>query len=119
MEVISASQPNGNGVHLPETTDPILVLEHIARLIETNLGAARRELEAVGNLLSQSNQNQSLERCSRFVTEPQVALFGQKDLREGKVNGHNDEDEEDRKRPLELFGFLLTCSRHEAYILVE
>jgi len=97
MEVLSVSQPNGDGTHEhePKTTDPILVLEHIARLIEANLGAARRELEAVGNLLSQSHQSQSLERCSRFATEPQVALFAQKDIRENPVNGNgNFEDEE-------------------------
>ena len=70
MEVIHDSRPavNGtsNGVHATDTADPLLVLEHIARLIETNLGAARRELEAVGSLLSQS----SLEASSNSVVQP-------------------------------------------------
>lgn len=100
MEVLPVSHANGNsnGVHAePQMTDPILVLEHIARLIEINLGAARRELEAVGNLLSQANREQSLDRCNRFATEPQVALFAQKDLRQDEVNGHDDGDDARRK----------------------
>lgn len=94
MEVLPVSLPNGNtnGVQ-PETTDPILVLEHIAKLIESNLGAARRELEAVGNLLSQSSQPHALERCGRFATEPQVALFAQKDLKTNQTNGHDEAHE--------------------------
>ncbi|KAJ9657280.1 dynein heavy chain [Neophaeococcomyces mojaviensis] len=103
MEVLPVSQPNGtgtgNGIHQPETSDPILVLEHIARLIETNLGAARRELEAVGNLLSKSKQSDSLARCSRFATEPQAALFAQKDIRkEDQVNGRTDASGKDRRQ---------------------
>lgn len=94
MEVLPISQANGDNIHLTqETADPILVLEHIARLIESNLGAARRELEEVGNLLSKSNYSQTLERCSWFATEPQVALFAQKDIRTGEINGYSQDDE--------------------------
>ena len=79
MEVLPVSQANGDTVHsTQESADPILVLEHIARLIESNLGAARRELEEVGNLLSKSNYSQTLEKCGWFATEPTVALFAQK-----------------------------------------
>lgn len=94
MEVLPASQINGNGIHHPETTDPSDVLEHIIRLIEANLGAARRELDAVGSLLSQSNEALTLERCNRFATEPQVALFAQKDVQTNVVNGNNHEEDD-------------------------
>lgn len=94
MEILPASQMNGNGIHQQETTDPSDVLEHIIRLIQANLGAARRELDAVGSLLSQSNESLTLERCNRFATEPQVALFAQKDVRTHKVNGESHEEDE-------------------------
>lgn len=94
MEVLPASQINGNGIHQQETTDPSDVLEHIIKLIQANLGAARRELDAVGSLLSQSNRSLTLERCGRFATEPQVALFAQKDVQTNRANGDSHEEEE-------------------------
>lgn len=89
------SHPNGstNG-HTTDNTDSSLVLEHIARLIEANFGAARRELEAIGNLLAQSNYQQSLDRCDRFATEAQISLFAQKDIRQDQTNGHDGDDDD-------------------------
>jgi len=93
MEVLSPTAPT-NGTPdqaLPEPVDPITVLEHIANLIETTLGAARRELEAVGSLLSKSSHAESLYQCARFANEPQITtLFARKDIREELVNGHDD-----------------------------
>jgi dynein heavy chain 1 len=92
MEILSPSTPNGVAAsHPPSTADPILVLEHIAALIQTTLGAARRELEAVGSLLSKTKHSETLSRCARFASESQVALYAQKDqIEEGITNGHND-----------------------------
>jgi dynein heavy chain 1 len=93
MEVLSPTAPtNGTSDQaILETVDPILVLEHIANLIETTLGAARRELEAVGSLLSKSSHAESLYQCARFANEPQITtLFARKDIREEMVNGHDD-----------------------------
>lgn len=93
MEVLS-SAPAPNGISEPltiESVDPLHVLEHIANLIETTLGAARKELEAVGSLLSKSNTADSLNKCARFANEPQITtLFAQKDIRQELVNGHDD-----------------------------
>ncbi len=91
MEVLSPSTPNGVAAsNAPPSTDPVLVLEHIAALIQTTLGAARKELEAVGSLLSKSKHSETLNRCARFATESQVALYAQKDqIEEGTINGHN------------------------------
>ncbi|KIX04416.1 uncharacterized protein Z518_05284 [Rhinocladiella mackenziei CBS 650.93] len=91
MDVMSPSAPNGApSPPLLEPVDPLLVLEHIANLIETTLGAARRELEAVGSLLSKANRAESLDKCARFAAEPQITLYAQKDIREELVNGHDD-----------------------------
>ena len=92
MEVLSPSTPNGVTIsHPPFAADPLLVLEHIAALIQTTLGAARRELEAVGSLLSKAKHPETLSRCARFASESQAALYAQKDqVGEATANGHND-----------------------------
>ena len=74
----------------PEVADPFAVLEHIANLIEASLGAARKELEAVGSLLSKNQQADTLEKCAQFAADTQVALYAQKDRREEMINGHGD-----------------------------
>jgi len=91
MEVASLSVPTDGqpSPTLPEPVDPLIVLEHIVSLIETTLGTARRELEAVGSLLSKANHADSLSKCARFAHESQVALYAQKDVREDLVNGHD------------------------------
>ena len=91
MEVLAPSAPNGNGATPTiEVADPLAVLEHIASLIETALGAARKELEAVGSLLSESKRAETLDRVSQFAGETQVALYAQKDRRDELVNGHGE-----------------------------
>lgn len=91
MDVLSPSTPTvAPSPVLLEPVDPRHVLEHIANLIETTLGAARRELEAVGSLLSKTNHAESLNKCARFAVESQLTLYAQKDVREELVNGHDD-----------------------------
>src|SRR6202046_4682588 len=95
MRSPSLNTPQGVAPSLPppppSTADPILVLEHIAALIQTTLGAARRELEAVGSLLSKAKHPETLNRCARFASESQVALYAQKNqIEEGITNGHHD-----------------------------
>lgn len=91
MEVLSPSTANSiTAPNSPSTADPLLVLEHIAALIQSTLGAARKELEAAGSLLSKAKQTETLNRCARFATESQVALYAQKDqIEEGFTNGHD------------------------------
>ena len=72
----------------PPTADPFAVLEHISTLLQSALGAAKKELEAIGSLLSTTKYTETLNRCTRFASESQVALYGQKDLIEiGETNG--------------------------------
>ena len=92
MDVLSPNTANGDSTSAAsvEPVDSLQVLYHIASLIETTLGAARRELEAVGSLLSKSSHVESLNKCARFATDSQIALYAQKDVREELVNGHDD-----------------------------
>lgn len=98
MEVISPSTPNGVAPYAAvDNVDPLPVLEHIANLIQTTLGAARRELESVGSLLSKSKYADSLGRCARFAAEPHAALYAQQDvLDDDMVNGHGDGESRER-----------------------
>ena len=90
MEVLSPIL-NGNGPSsIPEPADPPAVLEHIATLIESALGAARRELEAVDSLLSKSRHAETLEKCAHFASDTHVAIYAQKERRDELVNGHDD-----------------------------
>lgn len=91
MEVLVPSAPNGVATpSLHDDVDPLVVLEHIAELIQSTLGAARKELEAVGSLLSKSKHDETVNRCARFVSEAQVALYAQKDvIEETEANGHD------------------------------
>jgi dynein heavy chain 1, cytosolic len=93
MDVLAPSTANGvdhGAATSLEPVDPLEVLQHIASLIETTLGAARRELEAVGSLLSKASHAESLSKCARFAADPQITLYAQKDVREELVNGHDD-----------------------------
>lgn len=81
MEVLSPITPNGPTASDTSTSaDPLVVLEHLSEVLQITLGAARRELEAVGSLLSKAKRADSLHRCARFASESQVALYAQKDI---------------------------------------
>ena len=91
MDVLTPSVPNGNGATLSiEPADPLAILEHIVTLIESALGSARKELEAVGSLLSENKHAETLEKVSHFAADSQVAIYAQKDRREEMLNGHDD-----------------------------
>jgi dynein heavy chain 1 len=85
MEVTSPASPSANGLATTAfpTIDPNLVVEYLASVIESTLGASRRELENVGSLLSKSRYSETVQRCSRFATESQAALYVQKDIAAG------------------------------------
>ena len=103
MEVLSPAVPNGNGpVSTPEPADPLAVLEHIVNLIETSLGAARRELESIGSLLSKSKHAESLEKCAQFAADSHVAIYAQKDRLDELVNGHDDTPSKYSPIPVDL-----------------
>lgn len=82
MEVVS---PGANG-HTPSsipssTVDPSLIVRHLVDLLEIVLGASAEDLERYGSLLSESKQHDTVQRCTRFASEPQVAaLYVLKDV---------------------------------------
>jgi hypothetical protein len=81
MEVASSGVPNG--APTPETAalvDSGAVIQYLAEVLQVTLGAQRSELESAGSLLSESKYNETLQRCTRFASEAQVALYVQKDI---------------------------------------
>ena len=81
----------GNAVASPPSSiDPILFLDYLVNLLEVTLGAKRDQLESRDSLLSRSSYADTLQRCTRFVRESQVALYVQRDVVSvGAVNGDN------------------------------
>ena len=96
MEVASPGQGvNGHPSTMARvpTLDPDAVVRHLVDLLEVTLGATPEDLEAKGSLLSDSKKQDTLGRCTRFASEPQVALYVQKDIassavQNGVLNGH-------------------------------
>ena len=87
--VTSPAAPSANGATTNPfpTIDPLLVVEYLAAILETNLGATRTELEDIGSLLSKSKYSDTIQRCTRFAAESQQALYVQKDLVEANTLG--------------------------------
>lgn len=88
MEVASPGQ-GANGHTLSSTAasiiDPNVVVQHLVDLLEITLGASTEDLEATGSLLSDSKKLDTVQRCTRFASESQVALYVQKDIEKGSV----------------------------------
>ncbi|GAW18875.1 hypothetical protein ANO14919_083580 [Xylariales sp. No.14919] len=59
--------------------DPKIIVEHLASVVSIALGATRVELERPGSLLSTESYSDTINRCSRFATDAQVALYIRKD----------------------------------------
>lgn len=89
MEESQLAVLNGAAQHPVEPADALSVLEHIVRLIEISLGTARKELEAVGSLLSEAKRPDSLEQCRTFAADNHVALYASQSVREERLNGHH------------------------------
>ena len=96
MEVVSPGQ-GANG-HPPSSPGPAIinpesVLQYLVDLLEIILGASREDLESKGSILSESRKSDTVQRCTRFASESQVALYVQKDavspdVPNGRANGH-------------------------------
>ncbi|PYH83869.1 hypothetical protein BO82DRAFT_305978 [Aspergillus uvarum CBS 121591] len=96
MEVASAEVSNGAPPSAQTTAlvDPSAVIQYLIGVLQVTLGALKTELESTGSLLSEAKYNETVQRCTRFASESQVALYVQKDLvAAGEANGA-DVDEE-------------------------
>ena len=96
MEVVSPGQ-GANG-HPPPTPGPAiinpdLVIRYLVDLLEVILGASTEDLESKGSILSETKKSDTVQRCTRFASESQVALYVQKDaisldFPNRRANGH-------------------------------
>ncbi|ETS83032.1 Dynein heavy chain [Pestalotiopsis fici W106-1] len=81
---LGAQDPMANGVSSPPSPlasiDPSKLVEHLAAVVTIALGATREDLERDGNLLSPGNRTDTLQRCARFASDSQVALYIQKEI---------------------------------------
>ena len=101
MEVAS---PGVNG-HTPSSepliaVDPKLVVQHLVDLLEVTLGASPADLEQTGSLLSDTKREETIQRCTRFASESQVALYVQKTSRAVELLNGNHERPGSNTRPL-------------------
>ncbi|KAI9761019.1 MAG: hypothetical protein M4579_001282 [Chaenotheca gracillima] len=75
--------PGANGVPASNpfpTMNPQMVVDHLTELLHITLGASRKDLEGPGSLLSKSRHADTVQRCTRFASESQVALYVLKDI---------------------------------------
>lgn len=81
MEVASSGVPNGvSAAEATALVDSGAVIQYLTEVLQVTLGAQKSELESDGSLLSESRYNDTLQRCTRFASESQVALYVQKDI---------------------------------------
>ncbi|KAJ5098437.1 hypothetical protein N7532_005438 [Penicillium argentinense] len=92
MEVAATSI--SNGMPTPETAaavDPGTVIQYLTEVLQVTLGALKSDLESAGSLLSAAKHSETTQRCMRFASESQVALYVQKDIAAAEeTNGQNE-----------------------------
>ena len=91
---LSPGAPNGiTPSNAFQTIDPKVVVDHLTELLQITLGATRKDLEGPGCLLSKSRYADTVQRCTRFASETQVALYVQKDaIPIDRTDGPDEED---------------------------
>lgn len=79
---LSPQEPAVNGISSPSSLaiDLDKVIEYLAAVVTIALGANRKDLERDGNLLSPAQHADTVQRCTRFVSDSQVVLYIQKEI---------------------------------------
>ncbi|OKL56213.1 Dynein heavy chain, cytoplasmic [Talaromyces atroroseus] len=73
--------------------DPNVVVQYLTDVLQVTLGATKRDLEAIGSLLSQAKYSETVQKCTRFASESQVALYVQQDIFSAETpNGTESDD---------------------------
>lgn len=124
MELVT---PGANGHPLPSSApaaiSPQAVVQHLTDLLEVTLGASPEDLESHDSLFSLSRKQDTLQRCTRFASESQVALYVQKDIIEPKTNGVAVDGDEQAstfgKHKLVISAIYLRPSRKAIFIQVH
>jgi dynein heavy chain 1, cytosolic len=83
MDVLASPQSPGANGSAPApfpVVDPTRVVQYLTSALEVTLGADRDDLESPGSLLHKSRYTDTIQRCTRFATDTQSALYIQKDL---------------------------------------
>ncbi|EAU37053.1 dynein heavy chain [Aspergillus terreus NIH2624] len=94
MEVASSGGSNGVAPATPTPfVDSSTVVQYLVDVLQVTLGALKTELEGPGSLLSKAKYSETVQRCTRFASESQVALYVQKDI-VGTEEGTQDDDAE-------------------------
>ncbi|KAK1146072.1 dynein heavy chain [Aspergillus melleus] len=94
MEI--ASHGVSNGVSTPtqaSLVDSSAVIHFLVEVLQVTLGALRIELEGAGSLLSKEKYEETVQRCTRFASESQMALYVQKDIVGSEVTNGADDGE--------------------------
>lgn len=109
MEVVLPGVPNGLAPpSQPPSVDPATVVQYLTETLQSTLDALKTDLESAGSFLSKAKYPETIQRCSRFASESQVALYVQKDAIElEQTNGT-----EEGTRKLTYF-FNMLCRRHD------
>jgi dynein heavy chain 1 len=72
----------------PPAFDPNTIVEHLEKVLDVSLGATHHDLYAPGSLLSAARKEDTLQRCSRFASEGQHALYLVKNrVEEPRIDG--------------------------------
>lgn len=82
MEVATPGVTNGLAAATVQApvADPNVVVQYLTDVLRVTLGATKRDLEASGSLLSKAKYSETVQKCTRFVSESQVALYVQQDI---------------------------------------
>lgn len=74
-------------------TDPNAVVRYLTDVLQVTLGASKRDLEATGSLLSKAKYSETVQKCTRFASESQVALYVQQDIFSAEEPNGTESDE--------------------------
>lgn len=55
--------------------EPTSVIQYLTDYLEQSFGITKDDLEAGGNFLDKNKYPETIQRCSRFISEPQAALY--------------------------------------------
>ncbi|PLB47277.1 hypothetical protein P170DRAFT_466574 [Aspergillus steynii IBT 23096] len=94
MEIASHGVSNGVATSTPTSlVDSSAVIHYLTEVLQVTLGALKIELEGAGSLLSKEKYEETVQRCTRFASESQVALYVQKDIVGSDVTNGADDGE--------------------------
>jgi len=64
--------------------NPVVLADYLAEVLAVTLGSKKSDLEALGSLFHSDKYSETLQKLSRYATEPVVALYASKDTFEAE-----------------------------------